>query len=703
MATLLETPFKGESSLGYSGFTQPLPVEDTPLTKILRSLTKQNIGHSDIKTPSFAITPGGNSTPSKGFEILTPNSGNYSRPTDYSSSSSYYRPDESGDVYDSSNAVVRKFRTESETEMKTSFLAVEKNVEDPSIISTSLKTIEKDNQNQEMITTKAVDGIGNNQMNVSSSSSSSSTSNYSSSSSASSMNESNDNDNKITNKSHDKSRSNEENIPVQNKTSNLTNKPADKQPSTTSRYPIRTGKIPKKLEPFVVDEKKARDQQELEKKRLRVQEKINKTEVIQKKTVNTRKLLMKEIIAKRNNVPTNEINSKLSVSNSFKSKKLRKNPSPVKFITKQNKHYAQSEMIIKENSKKFNVSDDNDASELISILQDKKDGDSPKKFSKTNDSSDISCIPKTVEKNRFSKEKETVATNESPDLSHKMRTRSSSRNEKVTPVKDFDQKSESISETKKVYNEEQLLENLAQSKIQITLTSTPISQVADVTEFKKTIEKDDNSVIDSSEDDYDDDDDDFEIESIDTVINIEYNEKTDVSAPIQCEPFDPEKNILNVHLDSKIIVLKVHPTVNLYESKPISCKADKIKRPRTAENSSSKDNKHSRSSAAQNSRTKSHQTSLENKTIPKVIQLNVRDDKKRSHTPEKNRSHITTETTKSKQSKSTEDKTHVKKETIEKQFKSENIDIVSNMCSSVPIFNIKHSSKSMERVDAKHE
>lgn len=93
VSTLLETPYKFDPTCfpNTPRFLVP-QVQETPITKFMNNFKVQDCSsmkNSDIQTPIFPITPGANTTPP-----ISPTSGCYNRPTDYSSSSSYYKPDE---------------------------------------------------------------------------------------------------------------------------------------------------------------------------------------------------------------------------------------------------------------------------------------------------------------------------------------------------------------------------------------------------------------------------------------------------------------------------------------------------------------------------------------------------------------------------------------------------------------------------------
>ncbi|XP_055543650.1 titin [Wyeomyia smithii] len=103
---LLQTPFKTDLANFpiTPRFLIPEQLQDTPMTKIMRDLKGIEASSSmtkscEIQTPNFPITPGLNSTP-KSINSVSPhsNTGLSSRRTDYSSGSSYYKPDESEDL-----------------------------------------------------------------------------------------------------------------------------------------------------------------------------------------------------------------------------------------------------------------------------------------------------------------------------------------------------------------------------------------------------------------------------------------------------------------------------------------------------------------------------------------------------------------------------------------------------------------------------
>jgi hypothetical protein len=128
---LLETPFKDLIEMTQTPFRDfsltPLPntprfaiplsssSHETPMPKIypgpssLESLVKATC---DILTPSSPITPGFKETPFKDINELSPSVSGYSRKTDYSSCSSFYKPDESEDINQNINAIINQRRSE---------------------------------------------------------------------------------------------------------------------------------------------------------------------------------------------------------------------------------------------------------------------------------------------------------------------------------------------------------------------------------------------------------------------------------------------------------------------------------------------------------------------------------------------------------------------------------------------------------------
>lgn len=102
MASLLETPFKAEMLTipNTPRFAIPLTLtHETPFPKSMVTTTTNGdaisvVKNCDIQTPSFPITPGFSGTPRSGNEGSPTGEGYQSRRTDYSSCSSYYKPDD---------------------------------------------------------------------------------------------------------------------------------------------------------------------------------------------------------------------------------------------------------------------------------------------------------------------------------------------------------------------------------------------------------------------------------------------------------------------------------------------------------------------------------------------------------------------------------------------------------------------------------
>ncbi|CAD7090473.1 unnamed protein product [Hermetia illucens] len=95
---LLDTPYKLDA-VGVP-ITPGFLIPDSNTTPMIRLTSFRGqismCKNPDLPTPNYAITPGSGLTP---FDKDTPRSGYYSNnPTDYSSGSSYYRPDESDDL-----------------------------------------------------------------------------------------------------------------------------------------------------------------------------------------------------------------------------------------------------------------------------------------------------------------------------------------------------------------------------------------------------------------------------------------------------------------------------------------------------------------------------------------------------------------------------------------------------------------------------
>jgi hypothetical protein len=116
---LLETPLKLDSMSPLPNtprFAVPLiSTHETPLTKIITNVIPTAVSIlkvCDILTPSFPITPGFKETPLKSDTSpgAASASGYSSRRTDYSSCSSYYKPDESEEINQNLEMVIKQSR-----------------------------------------------------------------------------------------------------------------------------------------------------------------------------------------------------------------------------------------------------------------------------------------------------------------------------------------------------------------------------------------------------------------------------------------------------------------------------------------------------------------------------------------------------------------------------------------------------------------
>ncbi|KAG5683433.1 hypothetical protein PVAND_012714 [Polypedilum vanderplanki] len=117
---LLETPLKLDSMSPLPNtprFAVPLVSihQETPLTKLITTTTTAAVSIlkvCDILTPSFPITPGFKETPLKSDASpeAASASGYSSRRTDYSSCSSYYKPDESEDINQNLDMIIKQSR-----------------------------------------------------------------------------------------------------------------------------------------------------------------------------------------------------------------------------------------------------------------------------------------------------------------------------------------------------------------------------------------------------------------------------------------------------------------------------------------------------------------------------------------------------------------------------------------------------------------
>lgn len=122
----LETPSKFEHSLtplpNTPRFAIPIVSlsHETPVPKIFASISTISVVKNcdDILTPSFAITPGFKETPAKSGNEASPAaaSGYSSRRTDYSSCSSYYRPDESEEINQNLETFLNQRRRERQSQ-----------------------------------------------------------------------------------------------------------------------------------------------------------------------------------------------------------------------------------------------------------------------------------------------------------------------------------------------------------------------------------------------------------------------------------------------------------------------------------------------------------------------------------------------------------------------------------------------------------
>lgn len=140
-----ETPFKDNSLTPLPNtprFAIPLMSQSnqTPMPKTFDSCTSAMslVKLNDILTPSFPITPGLKETPLKEIEGSPTSAGNYSsRRTDYSSCSSYYKPDESEDITSFLNPRTRSnhmSQSESDAEKPLQIVGSTKKVECPGAI-----------------------------------------------------------------------------------------------------------------------------------------------------------------------------------------------------------------------------------------------------------------------------------------------------------------------------------------------------------------------------------------------------------------------------------------------------------------------------------------------------------------------------------------------------------------------------------------
>ncbi|KAJ6637164.1 hypothetical protein Bhyg_09892 [Pseudolycoriella hygida] len=112
----LETPFKDDSSPFKFPITPGITVSSCTKTPGVRRLKDYDslIKYSEYPTPSFAITPGRTKTPLSQSSSQKDGS-SYNRATDYSSSSSYYKPDESDDVDKNIEVLIKENRDQTHT------------------------------------------------------------------------------------------------------------------------------------------------------------------------------------------------------------------------------------------------------------------------------------------------------------------------------------------------------------------------------------------------------------------------------------------------------------------------------------------------------------------------------------------------------------------------------------------------------------
>ncbi len=120
---LLETPLKLDGDMSplpnTPRFAIPLVAKsthETPVPKAISSTTtvtsaiQSLVKVCDILTPSFPITPGFKETPAKSENSPTSGGGYSSRKTDYSSCSSYYKPDESEEINQNFESMIKQAR-----------------------------------------------------------------------------------------------------------------------------------------------------------------------------------------------------------------------------------------------------------------------------------------------------------------------------------------------------------------------------------------------------------------------------------------------------------------------------------------------------------------------------------------------------------------------------------------------------------------
>lgn len=144
---LMETPLKLDANVSplpnTPRFAIPLitsSTQETPVPKAVSSTTTvapsaipSLMKVCDILTPSFPITPGFKETPIKSDHSPTSASGYSSRRTDYSSCSSYYKPDESEEINQNFETMIKQARernsqSESDGGVFTTSVEIEKSI-----------------------------------------------------------------------------------------------------------------------------------------------------------------------------------------------------------------------------------------------------------------------------------------------------------------------------------------------------------------------------------------------------------------------------------------------------------------------------------------------------------------------------------------------------------------------------------------------
>lgn len=110
--SFLETPCKESSSFKFPitpGFTISSSIK-TPIVRLIKEYDSL-IKFPEYPTPSFAITPGRTKTPLSQSSSQKDGS-SYNRATDYSSGSSYYKPDESDDIDKNLDVLIKENRAQ---------------------------------------------------------------------------------------------------------------------------------------------------------------------------------------------------------------------------------------------------------------------------------------------------------------------------------------------------------------------------------------------------------------------------------------------------------------------------------------------------------------------------------------------------------------------------------------------------------------